>query len=107
MWPSMTSTARGKVFAGLYGELANYAAFQQRLPGNGLALLPSVAKSCSLASAERAIEFFSDPDHQVSGTLRILDTTTAAVRSCAALKDREIENADRYFSSLSMPTGGS
>ena len=77
--------------------LENYSAFADRLPGNGLAVLPSLAKSCSLASAESALDFFSDPDHQVSGTQRILDTTTAAIRSCAALRRREIGNADRYF----------
>jgi alanyl aminopeptidase len=77
--------------------LENYAAFADRLPGNGLAVLPSLAKSCSLASAEIALDFFSDPDHQVSGTQRILDTTTAAIRSCAALRQREIGNANRYF----------
>ncbi len=77
--------------------LENYATFQDRLPGNGLAVLPFVARSCSLASAEIALEFFNDPDHQVSGTQRILDTTIAAIRSCAALHTREIDNADQYF----------
>ena len=85
--------------------LENYAAFQDRLPGNGLAFLPSVANSCSLESAEKAIVFFSDPAHQVSGTQRILDTTTAAIKSCAALQEREIENADRYFRAISLPRG--
>jgi len=81
--------------------LNNYKTFEDKLPGNGLATLPSVAKSCSLASAETATDFFSDPNHQVSGTLRILDTTTAAIKSCAALRQRELENANRYFSSTS------
>ncbi len=81
--------------------LNNYKTFQDKLPGNGLAILPSVAKSCSLASAESASDFFSDPEHQVSGTLRILDTTTAAIKSCAALRQRELKNANRYFSSTS------
>ena len=79
--------------------LENYAVFEERLPGNGLAALPTVARSCSRASAVRAIEFFADPDHQVSGTQRNLDRTTAAIESCAALREREISNADRYFSS--------
>jgi alanyl aminopeptidase len=77
--------------------LANYQAFEQKLPGNGLAVLPEVAKSCSLESAERATDFFSQPEHQVSGTLRILDRTNATTRSCAILREREIDNADRYF----------
>ena len=77
--------------------LNNYATFAARLPGNGLAILPTVAKSCSLESAATAIDFFNNPDHQVSGTLRILDTTTADIKSCAALREREIGNADRYF----------
>jgi len=80
--------------------LGNYAAFQDRLPGNGLAVLPSFAKGCSISSVESAVEFFSKPDHQVSGTLRILDKTTAATRSCAALREREIDNADRYFRTI-------
>ena len=80
--------------------LSNFTTFQQRLPGNGLATLPAVARSCSMASAEKATVFFADPDHQVSGTLRILDTTTAAIESCAALRERELENANRHFSSL-------
>ena len=77
--------------------LANYASFEERLPGNGLAAVPSVAKSCSVETAEQATEFFSNLDHQVSGTLRILDTTNAATRACAALRDREMANANRYF----------
>jgi alanyl aminopeptidase len=80
--------------------LNNFESFRARLPGNGLAIVPAVAKSCSLANAETATDFFSNPDHQVSGTLRILDTTTAAIKSCAALRQRELENASRYFSSL-------
>jgi len=79
--------------------LSNYRTFKDKLPGNGLATLPSVAKSCSLESATKAAEFFNDPDHQVSGTSRILDITTTAIRSCAALRQRELENANRYFSS--------
>jgi alanyl aminopeptidase len=81
--------------------LSNFRTFQERLPGNGLARLPEVARSCSLASAQKASDFFSSPDHQVSGTLRILDTTTAAIKSCAALRQRELENANRYFFSIS------
>lgn len=80
--------------------LGNYSAFQVRLPGNGLAVLPSLAKGCSIRSAESAMDFFGNADHQVSGTLRILDTTTAAIRSCAALREREIDNADRYFRAI-------
>ena len=80
--------------------LGNYSAFQDRLPGNGLAVLPSLARGCSISSAESAIDFFGNADHQVSGTLRILDTTTAAIRSCAALREREIDNADRYFRTM-------
>ena len=84
--------------------LNHYTIFEEKLPGNGLATLPSVAKSCSLASAEIATDFFSNPDHQVSGTLRILDTTTAAIKSCAALRARELGNANLYFSTV---VGGS
>ena len=80
--------------------LNNYTIFEEKLPGNGLATLPSVAKSCSLANAGIATDFFSNPDHQVSGTLRILDTTTAAIKSCAALRARELGNANLYFSTV-------
>ena len=80
--------------------LGHYPAFQERLPGNGLALLPSLAMGCSMNSAESASQFFSSADHQVSGTLRILDNTIAAIRSCAALRKREIDNADRYFRAI-------
>ena len=41
--------------------LSNYAKFEARLPGNGLALLPSVAKGCSVNTADRATDFFSQP----------------------------------------------
>lgn len=77
--------------------LNNYEKFAARLPGNGLAMLPMVAKSCSPESAAIATDFFNNPDHQVSGTLRILDTMTADIKSCAALRQREIGNANRYF----------
>lgn len=77
--------------------LGHYDLFRARLPGNGLAIVPSVAKGCSLEGAARAKAFFSDPDNQVSGTLRILETTVASVESCAALRARELENASHYF----------
>jgi alanyl aminopeptidase len=80
--------------------LANYETFRNRLPGNGLAVLPSVAKSCSVRSAERASEFFGNPDHQVSGTLRVLDTVMTAAHTCATLRARELQNANGYFELL-------
>jgi len=80
--------------------LANYETFRKRLPGNGLAVLPSVAKSCSVKSVERANEFFKNPDHQVSGTLRVLDTVTTAARTCATLRERELKNTNGYFESI-------
>ena len=80
--------------------LANYETFENRLPGNGLAILPSVARSCSVKSAERANEFFQNPDHQVSGTLRVLDTVTTAAHTCATLRGRELRNANGYFESI-------
>jgi hypothetical protein len=80
--------------------LANYATFKARLPGNGLAGLPSVARSCSLKSIERAKEFFNNADHQVSGTLRVLDNVTASSQTCVTLRSRELQNADKYFESL-------
>ncbi|MDH3274373.1 MAG: M1 family metallopeptidase [Gammaproteobacteria bacterium] len=80
--------------------LANYETFKARLPGNGLAGLPSVARSCSLKSIERAREFFSNPDHQVSGTLRVLDKVTASAQTCATLRARELQSAAKYFESV-------
>jgi len=80
--------------------LANYATFKARLPGNGLAGLPSVARSCSLKNIERAKEFFNNPDHQVSGTLRILDKVVASAQTCATLRARELQNAAKYFESV-------
>ena len=80
--------------------LANYETFKTRLPGNGLARLPSVARSCSLRSIERANEFFSNPDHQVSGTLRVLDKVVTSAQTCVTLRARELQNADKYFDSF-------
>ncbi len=80
--------------------LANYETFKTRLPGNGLAGLPSVARSCSLKSINRAREFFSNPDHQVSGTLRVLDKVVTSAQTCVTLRARELQNADKYFESL-------
>ena len=42
------------------------------IAGSGLGTLPVVARRCSLTSATTAVDFFSDPEHQASGTLRIL-----------------------------------
>ena len=78
---------------------ANYETFEKRLPGNGLAKLPSVVRSCSMKSTERANEFFMNPDHQVSGTLRVLDTVITAAHTCATLRGRELQNANGYFES--------
>ena len=79
--------------------LANYETFKARLPGNGLARLPSVARSCSLKSIERAKEFFGNPDHQVPGTLRVLDKVVTSAQTCVTLRARELRNADKYFES--------
>ena len=80
--------------------LTNYATFKARLPGNGLAGLPSVARSCSLKNIERAKKFFDNPDHQVSGTLRVLDKVVASAQTCATLRARELQNAAKYFESV-------
>lgn len=80
--------------------LANYETFKARLPGNGLAGLPAVASGCSLQSTERAKEFFSNPDHQVPGTLRVLDKVVASAQTCATLRARELQNAAKYFESV-------
>ncbi len=80
--------------------LGNYARFRARLPGNGLAVVPSVAKGCSLERARRAQAFFAEPDNQVSGTTRILETTLAAVDSCSRLRSREQSSAADFFSRM-------
>jgi hypothetical protein len=82
----------------LYGRCS--PAIPNRLPGNGLAILPSVARGCSVKSAERANEFFGNPEHQVSGTLRVLRKVVASAQTCATLRVRELQNADRYFESI-------
>ncbi len=52
------------------------------------------------SEAKRAREFFGNPDHQVSGTLRVLDTVITAARTCATLRARELQNATKYFASI-------
>jgi alanyl aminopeptidase len=80
--------------------LSNYETFKTRLPGNGLALMPMVATSCSMQSIERASEFYQNPDHQVSGTLRVLDKVTASAQTCATLRARELQKAGVYFDTI-------
>ena len=80
--------------------LAHYEAFRKRLPGNGLAMLPEVARGCSVKSAERASEFFGNPDHQVSGTMRVLDKVVASAQTCATLRARELQSTTKYFMSI-------
>lgn len=78
--------------------LANYDAYAKRIPPIFLANMPFIAGGCSLERVERARAFFSDPAHQVEGTLASLEKVADQVRECASLREREGSRAAALFS---------
>ncbi len=78
----------------------NYDEYAKRIPPIFLSSLPIIAGGCSLERLERGRAFFSDPAHQVDGTLVTLAKVEDQVRECVSLREREGARAAAYLRGL-------
>ena len=69
--------------------LKNYDAITSRLPAEYAAFMPFSARGCSAERLEKAREFFSNPAHQVPGTMNTLQKVSESVMDCVNLRQRE------------------
>lgn len=77
--------------------LDHYEGFEEKVNPEFLGFMPFVASGCSRERLEEATEFFSEPEHQVPGTLRTLQRVTEQVEECVALREREGEAVNAYL----------
>jgi alanyl aminopeptidase len=85
----------------------NYDRLKTRLPVEFLAGLPGYAAGCDTTRIETARRFFSDPAHQVQGTMKDLEQVSEQVDDCAGLRGREGGAVAAYLKSLPAASGAS
>ena len=67
----------------------NYATLAERLPPEFMGFMPFFAGGCSAERLESARAFFGEPEHQATGTQRMVGRVSAQVDECLALRARE------------------
>jgi len=77
--------------------VTNYDAIASSLPPDFRPFLVGVAGGCSAERLERGREFFTQPEHEVEGTLIQLAKVTAQVEDCVGLREREGEAVAHYL----------
>lgn len=77
--------------------LNHYAGFEEKVNPEFLGFMPFVASGCSRERLEESTAFFSEPEHQVPGTLRTLQRVTEQVNQCLSLREREGEGVGAYL----------
>src|SRR5262245_34267242 len=77
-----------------------------RLPVEFMAGLPGYAAGCDTTRIETARRFFSDPAHQVQGTMKDLGQVAEQVDDCAGLRGREGEAVAAYLRKLVSGSSG-
>jgi alanyl aminopeptidase len=78
----------------------NYDAITKRLPSVWLPFMPGLASGCSAERLATAQEFFSQPEHQVTGTDVTLEKVTDQVHDCVGLREREGDAVTAYLGRL-------
>jgi aminopeptidase N len=78
----------------------NYEAITSRLPREFAAFMPMFASGCSAKRLAAARAFYSDPAHQVPGTLRQLEKVGEAITDCVSLRQREGQAVADYLRKL-------
>jgi alanyl aminopeptidase len=87
--------------------MENHERLKARLPVEFLAGLPGYAAGCDTTRIETARRFFSDPAHQVQGTLKDLGQVAEQVDDCAGLRGREGGAVAAYLRKLESASSGS
>ncbi len=72
--------------------LAHWDTWVERLPSFFLRQGPRFAGNCSPARLAAAREFFTQPEHQVEGTLEVLAKVAEEIGDCDRLRQRERES---------------
>jgi alanyl aminopeptidase len=98
--PSQVALGPGNADLVFDWRLANYDELARRIPPIFLSFLPYAASGCSLDRLERARAFFSEPSHQVEGTMATLAKVSDQVKECAARSEREGPRAAAYLRGL-------
>ncbi len=75
----------------------NYATLAERLPAEFMGFMPFFAGGCSADRLESARAFFGEPEHQATGTPRMIGRVAAQVDECLALRAREGDSARRFL----------
>ena len=87
--------------------MENHERLKAILPVEILAGLPGYAAGCDTTRIETARRFFSDPAHQVQGTLKDLGQVAEQVDDCAGLRGREGGAVAAYLRKLESASSGS
>jgi len=93
---NLTQTPSGSDRAYLW-MTENYATLAERLPPDFMGFMPFFAGGCSAERLESARAFFDEPEHQASGTPRMVGRVAAQVDECLALRAREGDSARRFL----------
>ena len=88
---------RDKVFQWVRDRYVQLAA---KLPPQFLTNLPNLADGCNAARLAAARQFFSEPVHQVDGTLKEVEQVTEKVEDCLGLRGRERAAVAAYLKRL-------
>jgi alanyl aminopeptidase len=83
----------------------SYPQIVAKVPPVSLPFLPMIANGCSEERLERARKFFSQPEHQVPGTLEQLGRIADSVQECLRLQQREKKAVTEYLQSLAKGAG--
>ena len=81
---------------------SRYPDISSRFAEENVAVLPYAAQGCSEKVLQRATEFFSQPEHQVEGTLDSLERTTDSTTDCLNLRRREGAAVEEYLSQFAV-----
>jgi alanyl aminopeptidase len=77
-----------------------YDTISSRFADEHVGLLPYVAYGCSEEILGKATKFFSQPEHQVDGTLASLEKATDVTTDCLNLRHREGDSVREYLAQV-------
>jgi hypothetical protein len=95
-----TPAGRERVFAWVQ---TNYQHLSTHMPPPHLPDLPFFADGCEPRILDAARTFFSQPEHQVDGTLSNLRKVGDCVGDCAGLQGREFKSINAYLYGRPQP----
>ncbi|MCG6926372.1 MAG: ERAP1-like C-terminal domain-containing protein [Acidobacteria bacterium] len=75
----------------------DYSTLAERLPPELMGFMPYFADGCSAERLESARAFFGEPEHQATGTTRMVGRVAAQLDECLALQARAGDSARRFL----------